>query len=560
MSAILGLYGIQDRGRFPTARWTHDHNLALVEGGRVQWALELERFTRRKRDNRLPELLEELVERGVVELPAGAEIVSADSLVGRTFLSRSGRWRVEADRASLDTSQPLQRAHAFIGLDEIKARVCFHELAHVGANLPFCRGFEDGSLLVHIDGGASQCNASAFVYRHGVFEHVYHGWDTLWPILNFGYNDLVQELVGLDEDTRLAAAGRVMGLASHARPDDELSDWLEGNDWFRDHWQRPEAFFQAARARFGWSPEAEGRLDTRDPFLQRIAASVQLKFERTVLGLLTRLRRETCCRRLYYSGGAALNIEVNRQLTASGMFDEVHIPPCCSDTGLALGAAALAWFVDHGPLEAHSPFLQSRGLGPSPAGGVDLDLQEVARRLSAGQVVATCIGAAEVGPRALGHRSLLAAPGSIELRDHVSQTMKRRAWYRPVAPIVHASVVDRYFPGAGADRLTRYMLTSYHVASGMERDLCGALHVDGTARVQVVDDTPGDAVIPSLLLRCLHEHGLPGLINTSFNGPGEPLVHGPEGALEAAGRLGVDVLITETRMWPLSPASLRRLP
>lgn len=558
MTAFLGIYGIQDRGRFPVPRWTHDHGIALIEDGDVRWTIELERLTGVRHDNRLPDLLEALAESGTLPLPDDFEIVSVDSLVGRTFMTASGRWRVEADSCGLEQARSLQPARAFIGTKPVKAWVCPHELAHVGANLPFTSGFDDDSLLVHVDGGASQSNVSAFRFRNERIEYVHHGWDVLWPVLNFGHNDLAHAIVGLNEDRRMAAPGRLMGLAAYGTALSEMRAWLEENAWFREHWNCPARFFGAARELYGWDGDPSKPLDSRDPFLQAIVACIQAAFEDAILDLLSRLHERTGCRRLYYSGGAALNIDTNRRLLESGCFDEVHIPPCCSDSGLALGAAALASFLRDGPLTCRGPFLQTVGLGPTPSGGLPVNFDELARRLCAGQVVATCIGGAEVGPRALGHRSLLASPRGISMRHHVSEVLKRRDWYQPLAPMVLSERADSYFPGAASSPLAPFMLDRFQVPICRRAEIPAVVHVDGTARAQVVGHSPGLSSVRRLLEQCHRQHGLPCLINTSFNLPGRPIIHRAPEALETARAMGVDAVLFDETMFLLSPANLSR--
>jgi carbamoyltransferase len=551
----LGLYGIQDQGDFVGARWTHDHSMALIVDGRVEWVFELERYTRRKHDNKLPVVIEDLLPR--LDLPSELRVVCADSFTGRAFVSRTGRWRLEGNHVVLGEAPPLQRGHGRIDFRTVETWYTFHELAHVASNLPFTGGFEDDSLLAHLDGGASQSNASVFHYRAGEIRHLHSSWETAPAVLNFGYNDLTHAMLGLDEERRMAGPGRLMGYAAFGRPRPELREWLTRHDWFRRHWREPEVFFRAAKRDLG--RDVDPGLDLRDPLLMDIAACCQAELEDTMVDLLRRHAEATGARRLYLAGGVGLNIELNRKLVASGLFDAVHVPPCTSDCGLALGAAALHTFLERGAVEPASPFLQRIGWSPPESWGRPLDVPELADRLAAGQVVGLCVGAAEVGPRALGHRSLLAAPDTVERRRHVSETVKGREWYRPVAPVVLEERADEVFPGATATPLTRYMLCSLPVAPQWRERIPGVVHVDGSARAQVVRrDDPEQRLLVAILDEVWRRHGLPCLINTSFNGPGEPIVQTAGEALAAAARLGVDALVLEDRMEAWAPRELVR--
>lgn len=559
MVATLGLYGIQDHGEFPAPRWTHDHCVALFVDGRLEWGLELERYTRRKHDNRLHLFLEQLITEGVLSLPEQFRVIVVDSFAGRTFLSASGSWRIEGNSVPLSTAQPLQKARGYINRKQIEAFHCSHELAHVATNLPFTGGFEDHSLLIHVDGAASQSNASAYLYKHSRFWHLYDGWDTLSAVQNFGYSDLTDAMLGLNDDTRMAAPGRLMGYAAYGQDLPEIRAWLRKHDWFRQHRKSPETFFNSARREFGW--QAEG-FDLHDPFLMNIAASCQAEFEEQIFSLFTRLQERTKAKQLYAAGGAMLNVQLNAKLVASGLFDEVFIPPCCSDTGLAIGAAALAEFLERGSVERHTPFLNTAGLTKvTNCGhwGSKLDIPELGQRIAQGQVVALFTGAAEAGPRALGHRSILASPSHIGIRRYVSETIKAREWYRPVAPVILEELAEEVFPGATQTTLTNFMLCSLKVNPEWSQRIPGVVHVDGTARVQVVrDDDPTQTTLRSLLWEVWHSHQLPCLINTSFNGPGEPIVHTATHAKEAAQRLGVDVLVLEDYMESYVPRQLKR--
>ena len=174
-------------------------------------------------------------------------------------------------------------------------------------------------------------------------------------------------------------------------------------------------------------------------------------------------------------------------------------------------------------------------------------------------VVAVCTGAAEVGPRALGHRSLLASPADSRSRRYISESIKRREWYRPVAPVVLEDLAEDLFPGATRTTLTDSMLCNVVVNPEWRDRIPGVVHVDGTARVQVVrKDAPEQHLLRALLREVWESHQLPCLINTSFNGPGEPIVHTVEQARETAQRLGVDVLVIDDRMESFVPFEVRR--
>jgi carbamoyltransferase len=154
---------------------------------------------------------------------------------------------------------------------------------------------------------------------------------------------------------------------------------------------------------------------------------------------------------------------------------------------------------------------------------------------------------------------LLASPVDVRSRTYVSETIKRREWYRPVAPVVLEDLAEELFPGATGTTLTDYMLCNVIVNPDWRDRIPAVVHVDGTARVQVVrNDASEQDLLRSLLHEVWETHRLPCLINTSFNGPGEPIIHTAEQAIMTARRLGVDVLVIGDRMESYTPIETKR--
>lgn len=271
-----------------------------------------------------------------------------------------------------------------------------------------------------------------------------------------------------------------------------------------------------------------------------LVATVQADFEDQVGGQILKWQERTGAERLYYAGGAGLNIPTNAALEASGRFNAVHIPPCTNDTGLALGAAAWVEYRERGEVEVHDAFLANADTGQPTLEHVD----EIAELLAAGAVLGLCNGRAEVGPRALGHRSIVARPDDVALRRRVSEDVKRREPYRPVAPVLLAEVaLEAFGPGVASSQLAPFMLGAWKLRPGWAARFRGVVHADGTLRAQVVG--PGDAFFTALLRRLWERHEIAGLLNTSFNGPGEPIVHTRADALGCAQRLALDAVVVD---------------
>jgi carbamoyltransferase len=272
-----------------------------------------------------------------------------------------------------------------------------------------------------------------------------------------------------------------------------------------------------------------------------IAASAQAVLEDVLVDLARSLRAETGLDDLCLGGGVALNGCANARLLRESGFERLFVPPAPGDAGCALGAALYADRIhfrrpdreipDHpfwGPVadEAELGRIAAEdGFPPSVLPGEGSLCEEVAAALCDGEVVGWMDGALELGPRALGHRSILAAPHDARTRDRLNLRIKRREEFRPYAPAVPVEIADRYFelPPGGA-RLGRFMSGVFPVRPEWRWRLGAVTHVDGTARVQTVD-----ARMAPRFHRLLHAYGrrsgIPVLLNTSFNLAGEPIVN-----------------------------------
>src|SRR5439155_18910564 len=170
-------------------------------------------------------------------------------------------------------------------------------------------------------------------------------------------------------------------------------------------------------------------------------------------------------------------------------------------------------------------------------------IDRIADLLSAGRIVGWMDGACEFGPRALGHRSILAAPHSSEMRDRLNRDIKYREEFRPFAPIVPIEAADRYFelPRGGA-RLGRFMSGVFPVRPEWRSKLAAVTHVDGSARIQTLDRDMAPRLY-ALLEAYGRRTGIPVLLNTSFNVAGEPIVTRAIEGYSTFRRCGIDALV-----------------
>jgi carbamoyltransferase len=319
-----------------------------------------------------------------------------------------------------------------------------------------------------------------------------------------------------------------------------------------------EFFAHTHDSELGFSPRLEQLLGPRrapgrrwdldgdeDRRYADVAASAQAATERALLALARRARERTGRDALCLAGGVALNAVANARLAAESGFARVFVQPAAGDAGAALGAAILIsqQFGDPRPAALASAALGDEA-DPAEALALAGDLGlaarrvgdpagEAAARLARGEVVAWVQGRFEWGPRALGQRSILAAPTDAGVRERLNRAVKQREPFRPFAPAVLAGDCERFFDGA-PDDLTPFMTTVRRVRDGARLD--AVRHVDGTARVQTV---PPDGALAPLLARL----DTPVVLNTSLNGPGEPICAGAVDAIAFFARHPVDALI-----------------
>jgi carbamoyltransferase len=280
-----------------------------------------------------------------------------------------------------------------------------------------------------------------------------------------------------------------------------------------------------------------------------LAATVQLRLEEVLLSLVTWLHERTAQRVLTMAGGVALNCVANSRILREGPFEHVWVQPAAGDAGTALGGAL---YVAHALGDQCAP-MPSAALGRGwtdeelaawlTSAGVTYErpadiAAEVAAALAGDQVVAWFQGRSEYGPRALGHRSLLAHPGFAENLERLN-TIKGREQFRPVAPMVLLSRAGEVFDTGPVP--SPYMLFTHQVSDRWRARLPAVTHVDGSARAQTVDPA-AEPLVARMLTVFERLTGLPAVVNTSLNTAGRPMVDDPRDALECFGSSPVDLL------------------
>lgn len=370
--------------------------------------------------------------------------------------------------------------------------------------------------------------------------------------------------------------GKTMGLASYGQPLVDIRQWPVKDFTYSltlsDILREIEEVAAAASIPIG-AFLRERRADA--------ASTVQRFTEEALLGLARHSKKILGEPRLCVSGGVFLNCIANHKIAQSGLFSEIFAMPACGDEGQALGAA----FAVSAELRGNSPSSRAQNRATAeekarhgnaeneefssevppvlPYAGLcydrsviaaaiaynelpfqwyedDILVEKIAAIIEGGRTVGLLRGRSEVGPRALGHRSILADPRSPTMKDHLNSRVKFREEFRPYAPMVlaeHAAdIFDLVHPSP-------FMLFACEVRTEYRKLLPAVTHVDGTARVQTVDGS--ERFLYALLAAFYRLTGIPVLLNTSFNLAGEPIVETPENAIRAFLASGLDVLVLE---------------
>ncbi len=334
-------------------------------------------------------------------------------------------------------------------------------------------------------------------------------------------------------------AGKVTGLAAQGDPTQAypLMERLFSLDRDQTNF-RLEPLWRKHRKRGVFAELA--RFHPRD-----IAAAAQQRLEDVLVAYVRRAVRETGVGNVVLAGGVFGNVLLNQRIWELPEVTGVFVHPAMSDQGIAVGAA-LAEMADRMPVTPRR--LEDVFLGPEydeEAIGRALeaaripyrrpaDLEaEVADRIVQGQVVARYTGRLEYGPRALGHRSILCATTDPTVNDWLNARLERSE-FMPFAPATLAEYAPRCYEGygPGIDHTARFMTVTFRCTDEMQRRSPAVVHLDKTARPQVVHEEtdPGYHRILRLVLeRC----GIPSIINTSFNQHGEPIVCTPEDAIRS---------------------------
>jgi carbamoyltransferase len=532
----------------------HDTAIALVSpAGQVLYAASLERLSRVKQDGRPPGPLLE-------GLPW--DVVDGIALSTEEFLPPVPASRSVLHPQELPAPRNELRAHGAKFLELLdalhapKTFVC-HHLSHAasafwpsGFDEALCLTYDGGMWNSPWFGGLYEASRAAGIRPLDRFCAAHYAkisslYSVVTAILGFSPNKHEGKITGLAAFGAPSARCRRILDRLFERDYSEMESLVEWVDVYST--ASPPAIAvdtavrETLRARFGGIPKEE------------IAATLQQMTEEHVLEILRRARqRGWVSTRLCLAGGLFANVRLNQRLKETG-FDDVFVAPAMTDDGTAVGAALVAASVGlafqggrtadvfWGP-EYHRDEVEAT----LQASGVKYSREAdpaalIVDALIAGQAVAMFQRRMEFGPRALGNRSILSAATNPHVTADLNARL-RRTEFMPFAPMTRVEDLDDCYLGLeGASRTAEFMTISCCCTTRMTEETPAVVHVDGTARPQIVrrDVHP---LLHDILTRYRARSGLLALVNTSFNVHEEPIVCSPSDAIRGFLEAGLDVL------------------
>jgi carbamoyltransferase len=537
----------------------HDGAAAIVRDGRLVCAIANERLSRTKKAIG--------VTAEMIDYVLGAAGLTLDDIDGVAFASFRYRPdsfvkvldpqgvevtsddRMRQLRARLTVKQQTIELSVDIEGRRFKAVFVQHHLAHA-ASAYYTSPFDRAACFTMDASHFPPEDCSLFAYGEGNQLH-YHSCPGL--MIGNAYSEFTEKL-GLGSG--LTKAGTTMALASFGQPLPlAVERWqYYGQSCYARRGVQPsdKVFINLMWSELsGLPPHAVFPPEQSDSqAAMDIAASLEYIFEETIVRHANALHAST---RAYHgdnlclSGGSFLNSNANMRVRRESPFARLHLFPGCGDDGTAVGAALyLAHHVLGAPRVNYEPreyMYTGRSYAFTGPGGEPYDSRIVAQALSEGQIVAFFHGGSEFGPRALGHRSLLADPRHPQMKDILNRRIKHREWFRPFAPIVLEEKAADWFDVDFASKLMLF------IAPIREPERLPAVaHVDGSARLQTMtrDDNPR---VHELISNFEAITGVPVILNTSLNDNGEPLVEAPEDALRFFRTHDVDMLVLDDHMF-----------
>lgn len=568
----------------------HDSSLALVEDGKIMGIMEAERYFRQKRYKLSAEHLE------AGKFPSTYQNTDIEDL--KLFLNQVKKeWGSHFDAVAVQNQgrkSEFENLKKVLINSDIKYNNIYHVDHHIShASLAYFTSPFSKALILSYDGIGNDGKTVFFNAKGNKINY-----SANIPI-SFGqsYNNLGY-ILGINPEIEGTTSGKAMGLTSygiirkewlpyakryvlnykkyptaktgslaqrgagHRINDIGLRDIPELKKYLapRKHPFEIKTLQERLKLMLGLIHQDELRLsgaESKDS--QDLAATVQQAWTDEVMNLINKHRgdEENFCA----VGGCALNGTTNYEIDKSDLFKKTHFIPNPSDCGLSAGAALHAYYISGnkeftGNKEYYSPYLGSKPFDldklpelknkyPNKEFRLEEMPEVIAKLVAKDLIIGFINGRYEVGPRALGNRSILCNPLNPKMRDILNDKVKHREWYRPFAPMVTEEDSYKYFTNP---RPVPYMSVICDTREEFRSKLPSITHVDGSARIQTINQNQNP-----LIYKALKEFeklkGTPIFLNTSYNPAGEPILNFCEVGLEMLDKTDLDLVIIENTVF-----------
>jgi len=413
-----------------------------------------------------------------------------------------------------------------------------HHLAHAASSF-FASGFETAN-IISLDGSGGSESGILAIGKGSNIEIIHKipnkaSWGLMY--------ELITEKLGF---RRHSGEGKVMGLAAYGTPDPAGLPFVL--------WDKEIPYIDPKlRQDFIKNIRPRDKNDPIEDYHKDLAATLQDTFEKVIIKMAEQLYQKTGYKNICLSGGSALNCSMNGKIAILPFVENIFVQPASHDSGTALGAALYthvmktelppSWIMEHaywGPEFNDSEIrIALNSFGEKISFKISENIfQETAMFLAEGKIVGWHQGRSEVGPRALGNRSILANPSIPEMKDQINNQVKHREPWRPFAPSVLEEKALRYFDSSIK---SPFMILAFDTKGDYQSEIIAATHVDGTARPQTVNKNTNPKYW-SLIQEFEKITGIPAILNTSFNVDGQPIVNTPLEAIETFLNCGMDIL------------------
>jgi len=537
----------------------HDKGAVIIENGKVVVGITQERLTRIKHDG--------AYQGGVIPFESINYCLNALSITHRDI-----DYYVYSTTEIEDTVGP----QFFSKYNDLKREILYfipHHLAHAYSAF-FSSGLEESAVVVADASGSilsfknklnlwyeknrdgldtnEDWTEGISIYNFNKKEHseVYKKW-IKYPVpintnegvsLGTMYSTGSLQLI-YEPNTQTWPAGKLMGLASYANEDivNEAPFFVE---------EREDDIYISNNNIY---PKVSWKSD----FYSRacVAGIYQREQERASLILANMAKKFTDSKNICVVGGSFLNCNSNEKILNSGLFENCYFLPPSDDSGIPLGCAWFAYqkLIDIEETEMLSPYFGREysknevfaALNEHPMlvyteyENFDDLVEDVSYSLSQNRVIGWFQGGSEIGPRALGNRSIIASPINSWMTGHINSDIKHREWYRPFAPAVLFEHQGDVFESSV---YSPYMLVTTTVKEEWRNKVPAITHIDNSSRHQSVT-AENNPRFHSLISKFHEKTGVPVLLNTSFNGPHEPIVETPMDAIGTFLSNNLDILV-----------------